>query len=161
MEKLIALAQHLNLDILTFNGKTYCWVTLKEFNKESGSKYEFIEDIDEDNEVFKNWLIDNGNLLEDELIVSNYDENIIEYGNEEYLVVTDEEANELWDEYLDSYLEEIIYPELTGNLSKYFDDEAWKSDAKFDGRGHSLGRYDGRENYEDVERETYYIYRQN
>ena len=92
---------------------------------------------------------------------STYDENIFEFANDEYLVVTDEEADELWEQELDNYLEECIYPELTGDLSRYFDDEAWKRDAKFDGRGHSLGRYDGVENYEEVKDETYYIYRVN
>lgn len=43
----------------------------------------------------------------------------------------------------------------------YFDDEKWKQDARYDGRGHSLSHYDGEENYEEVDRETYYIYRQN
>lgn len=92
---------------------------------------------------------------------STYDENLFEFANEEYLVVTDEEADELWEQELDYYLEECVYPELTGNLAGYFDDEAWKRDAKFDGRGHSLGRYDGHENYENVEDETFYIYRVN
>ena len=92
---------------------------------------------------------------------STYDENIFEYGSEEYLVVTDEEADELWGQELDNYLEECIYPELTGNLASYFDDEAWKRDARYDGRGHSLGRYDGHENEETVKDETYYIYRVN
>ena len=92
---------------------------------------------------------------------SSYDENIFEYGNEEYLVVTDDEADDLWEESLDNYLDECIYPELQGNLSNYFDDEAWKRDARCDGRGHSLSGYDGHENYEVVKDETYYIYRTN
>lgn len=91
----------------------------------------------------------------EELNVSAYDDNVIEYGNQEYLVVTD--------------------------------DEAWKSDARYDGRAHSLARYDGNEDeitvyqYSDdrgvycytdgadeglcqthsFEYETFYIYRQN
>ena len=101
-----------------------------------------------------------------EIEQSSYDENTFEYGSEEYLVVTDEEADELWEAELDNYLEEIIYPELTGNLANYFDDEAWKRDARNDGRGHSLSGYDGNENKETVTNkegnlETYYIYRVN
>jgi hypothetical protein len=92
---------------------------------------------------------------------STYDENLFEFANEEYLVVTDEEADELWEQELDNYLEECVYPELTGDLSRYFDDEAWKRDARYDGRGHSLARYDGHENEETVKDETYYIYRVN
>lgn len=83
--------------------------------------------------------------------------NTFSFEGEEYLVVTDEEADDLWEESLDNYLEECIYPELTGNLSRYFDDEAWKSDARHDGRGHSLSGYDGEEH----ESEGFYIYRVN
>lgn len=96
-----------------------------------------------------------------ELEVSSYDDKIIEYGSEEYLVVTDDEADELWENELDNYLEEIIYPELPEHICRYFDSEAWKSDARYDGRASSLGRYDGNEDsviYEDIE---LYIYRQN
>ena len=102
-----------------------------------------------------------------EIEQSSYDENIFEYESEEYLVVTDEEAYELWEQYLDNYLEECVYPELPDNMINYFDDEAWKRDARYDGRGHSLNRYDGteeeitlRDKYDDVI-ETYYIYRVN
>jgi len=125
----------------------------------------------------------------EELNVSAYDDNVIEYGSEEYLVVTDEEADELWEQDLDNYLEECIYPELPKHLRNYFDDEKWKRDARFDGRAHSLSRYDGNEDeitvfefmddddnylYSDgedtyvgnesiceVDRREFYIYRQN
>jgi len=97
----------------------------------------------------------------EELTVSGYDDNIVEYGNEEYLVVDDSTADELWEESLDNYLEECIYPDLAGHLKNYFDDEAWKRDARHDGRGHSLSGYDGHENEETVNEETFYIYRTN
>lgn len=90
-----------------------------------------------------------------------YSDNIFTYGSEEYLVLTDEEADDAWEESLDNYLEECIYPELPDNMINYFDDEKWKNDAKFDGRGHSLNYYDGSEEVEEVKGETYYIYRQN
>ena len=102
-----------------------------------------------------------------EITQSNYDENTFEYGSEEYLVVTDEEADELWEQDLDNYLEECIYPLLPDNMVNYFDDEKWKRDARYDGRGHSLNRYDGAEYIEEVKAkdgeviETYYIFRQN
>ena len=159
--KNLALAQFLGIDVISFNGELYANVTLNQFNEESGSNYESVEDIDEDNKPFLNWLQENATLLEDEIQQSSYDENLFEYGSEEYLVVTDEEADELWEQELDNYLEECIYPELTGNLANYFDDEAWKRDAKRDGRGLSLDRYSGHENYRNVQDETFYIYRQN
>lgn len=90
-----------------------------------------------------------------------YANNMFEHNTEEYLIVTNDEANELWEEFLDSYLKECVYPELPDHLVRYFDDNAWKSDARFDGRGHSLNLYDGTEYEETVKGETYYIYRQN
>ena len=73
----------------------------------------------------------------------------IEIDGAEYLVLTEDEANERWDEALDQYLEECIYPELQGSLATYFDSEAWKRDARFDGRGHCLASYDGEEHDSD------------
>lgn len=81
--------------------------------------------------------------------------------NNNYMVCTDSEADEKWEESLDSYLEECIYPELSGNLAQYFDDEKWKIDERFDGRGHSLSSYDGNENEETVDGVMYFIYRVN
>lgn len=79
----------------------------------------------------------------------------------DYMVLTDEEANQKWEESLDSYLEDIVYPELPEYLRNYFDEEKWKYDARMDGRGHSLSPYDGNESEETVEGETFYIYRTN
>jgi hypothetical protein len=99
-------------------------------------------------------------------IEEGINDNTFEHFEEQYLVVTDEEADDLWEESLDNYLEDCIYPKLSGNLSNYFDDEAWKRDARYDGRGHSLSGYDGEENeevvtYKDGSSETFYIYRTN
>lgn len=97
----------------------------------------------------------------DELTQSNYDENSFEFGNSEYLVLTDNEADDLWDEDLENYIDECILPELDKRYQNYFDREAWKSDAKMDGRGHSLNRYDGEEYEETVSGERFYIYQTN
>jgi hypothetical protein len=77
---------------------------------------------------------------------------IFSHGNAEYAVGTDEEADAAWDGELDNYIEECIEPEiekitLAGNLASYvtFDSDAWKRDARMDGRGHALSRYDGDE----------------
>lgn len=96
-----------------------------------------------------------------ELNVSAYDDQTVEYGNQEYLVVTDDEADELWEQDLDNYLVEIILPELPETAKRYFDREAWKNDARFDGRAHSLARYDGDENTETINEIEFYIYRIN
>lgn len=77
--------------------------------------------------------------------ISSYNDNVVEYGNQEYLVVTDDEADELWDQDLENYIDECILPDLDDRYKNYFDRESWKSDARYDGRAHSLNRYDGRE----------------
>lgn len=79
----------------------------------------------------------------------------------DYLAGTDDEMDILWDEDLDNYLEECIYPELPNNMRFYFDDETWKEDARFDGRAHSLARYDGNEHKINFNGEDYYFYRTN
>ena len=73
----------------------------------------------------------------------------------EYQVLTDAEADQAWDDSLESLLDdEGIVP---GADSPYFDRDKWKEDAKTDGRAHSLGSYDGCEH----EQREYYIYRVN
>ena len=63
-----------------------------------------------------------------------------------YEVLTDAEADQRWEESLESYLEDCIYPELPEFARNYFDDEAWKRDARYDGRGHAIALYDGEDN---------------
>ena len=81
----------------------------------------------------------------------------------EYEVLTDDEANDRWDQALESYIDDCIMPELPEPLASYFDVEAWKRDARFDGRGHAINHYDGGEDWEkDPETgEEFYIYRTN
>lgn len=161
MEKYIALAQHLDLKVLEFNDQFYIGGTLEDFNEFSGSNYESSEEIATDNEPFLRWISENMTLLE-EAFTNFYGVNF-EYNDEEYLVVTDEEADNLWEEDLDNYIDECIYPqfEAIGLSIRYFDEEAWKSDARYDGRANSLSCYDGREDSETVEGTTYFIYRVN
>jgi hypothetical protein len=79
----------------------------------------------------------------------------------EYLAGSDDEMDDEWDESLDHYIDECLMPEIRDeNLKRYFDTEAWKSDAKHDGRGHSLNHYDGGEESTKVNGIWYYAYRQ-
>lgn len=89
---------------------------------------------------------------------SDDDDCVYSYSGIEYLVCTDEEADEKWDEDLDDYINHCS--EIPDHLKNYFDREAWKIDAEQDGRGHFLSRYDGVENNEEVNDITYYIYKQ-
>lgn len=101
------------------------------------------------------------NLDKKDIVISNCDDCILLIGKKEYLVVTDEEAEDEWYAHMESYVEDIIYPEIPEVYHFYFDKEKWINDAKGDGRGHSLALYDGVQNIEEVDGETYYIYRQN
>lgn len=144
----LALMQHLGEDYFIIDGIAY------EGNKDDvRSEFE-----------------DKGGDLYDQSFEDYCKENCIEVEELEeddysidYMVLTDEEADAKWEESLDSYLEECVYPELKkiGDLARYFDDEAWKKDARYDGRGHSLSSYDGNEYEVIVEGETFYIYRIN
>jgi hypothetical protein len=66
-------------------------------------------------------------------------------GRREYAVGNDAEADEAWDQSFDSYLDECAMPGLPETAKRYFDRDAWKADARYDGRGHALSSYDGNE----------------
>ena len=87
--------------------------------------------------------------------------NIYSYGRQEYMVVTDSEADDLWDKELDNYIEENVLNEIPENYRMYFDKDHYKRDSEVDGRGHLLSPYDGEENEEKVDGTWYYIYRMN
>jgi len=124
---------------------------------EDDQRSEYIEYCDECTEyetlvdTFESWLEENGT----EVHVDEYDE------NGDWKVYTDDEADDAWEESLDNYLDECVLPDLPGTLQNYFDRNAWKSDARMDGRGHSLSGYDGHECEQVVNNTTYYLYRQN
>lgn len=86
--------------------------------------------------------------------------NTLSFGGRDYLVCTDDEADQEQDEELERYIDECILPELADNYKRYFDNEAWKADARHDGRGHALGRYDGNECEQKVNKTDYFLYRQ-
>lgn len=94
-----------------------------------------------------------------EITESSHDEKTLEHGGAEYLVLTDDEADELWEESLESYIDECVLSEIPERYRLYFDGERWMSDAKTDGRGHALATYDGGEDYENINGTEYYIYR--
>lgn len=108
------------------------------------------------------WLeIDPENVVDE--VTEECGDNLFEAGGGEYLVVTDDEADVLWEEGLDNYIEECIQPELPDNMQMYFDEEAWKRDARMDGRGHVIASYDFDENdgTDPVSGEDYIIFRVN
>ena len=78
--------------------------------------------------------------------------------DDNYMVLTDDEADEMEDEMLDSYLADCV--EIPDDLRMYFDDEKWKSDARVDGRGHIINSWDGSEWEYLIGGEWYYVYPQ-
>jgi hypothetical protein len=76
----------------------------------------------------------------------------------EYVVLTDTEADDRFDDYIDEdYWKEAV---KSGNTTQGFDD--WKEEVKrCDGRGNSLNSYDGREEVEEINGTEYFIYRTN
>ena len=148
----LALMQHLGEDFFILNGLAY--------EGSEDAAIESYEAIKDDYESFEDFCSNECDEVE-ELEEDDY--------TIDYMVLTDEEADDKWEESLDSYIEECITPEIdklsegAGNLSYYitFDEETWKRDARMDGRGHSLSSYDGCENEEEVEGITFYIYRTN
>lgn len=78
----------------------------------------------------------------------------------EYLAGDDSAMDEEWDNELEYYIDECILPEVNENYRRYFDSEAWKSDARHDGRADSLNRYDGGEESAEINVSMYFAYRQ-
>ena len=144
-EKVIALAQYLGLNLdIDFNDEDYPTEDYTEEEMEE-AKQEAMQEL--------------RNTLDD--IRKGYSNNHFEYYGEEYEILTDDEADARWEEELNNYIEECILPELPYFVANYFDEEAWKRDARFDGRGQSISRYDGCENAKEVNGTWYFIYRQN
>ena len=144
------------LAFMQYEGESFFIVNDKSYIGEEDAAKESYEAAKEDYESFEDFC-------------SNECDEVGEFNNDDYLVLTDEEADEKWEESLDSYIEDCIQPEIDkiaegqGNLQYYikFDEDMWKRDARMDGRGHSLSSYDGCENEETVVDITFYIYRLN
>ena len=84
-----------------------------------------------------------------------------EHDGAEYAVLDEEDADLAWDECLEDYIDECVLSDLPEVARTYFDREAWKRDAKHDGRGHALNSYDGGEDEYRVGGHWFFIYRTN
>lgn len=82
-----------------------------------------------------------------------------QYEHAKWVCYTDEEADEAFEDALDYHIEEIIFPEIPEMYHTYFDTDRWKDAAKYEGRGATLGKYDGQQDELDYDGETYYFYR--
>lgn len=135
--------------------------------------------------AFKKWWIEQGNDVDDLNFTSD---DTVESGREEYLILSDEEANEKAKEYildsvwafnksfLDSHSEAIaemdddVYAKIqemcesaNKTVLRLIDDvDHFVDDAiSCDGRGHFLSQYDGEENEISHDGVYYFIYRVN
>jgi len=78
-----------------------------------------------------------------------------------YKILTGDKADVAFEEYIDSYIDDVITPEVPSHLQRYIDQEAIANDMRMGGRGSSLATYDGHEHEVTVFDTTYYIYRTN
>ena len=139
--KAVALALHLNQDLTEKDG------------------FLFTMHTPDDQEEADQWAADYRDEIqgyEDSARADTY----FNWKNE-YLILTDSEADDAQDAQLENDIDELILPEIPNAYRSYFDNEAWKKDAKQDGRGHSLASYDGTESSQTVGIETFCIYRTN
>ena len=136
-ERVIALAQHLNISLEPDFSNVDEEATQEEQEEQRAEAIKEVTD-------------------ELDSIVETFPNNF-KYHNEEYLVLTDSEADEEEDERLDNFIDECL--EIPDNIRPYFDEEKWKRDARMDGRGHIISSYDGCEYEEKVNDTWYYIYR--
>lgn len=83
------------------------------------------------------------------------------------LVLTDDEADEAYEKYLQNYIDEVILTDIPEKYHYYFNSEKFINDAKIESGREELAEYDGYENgpfwkIEGYEfKENIYIYRMN
>ena len=95
--------------------------------------------------------------------MTNPHTNIYEIYGETYLILTDYEADEESERYVENLIEDCYLWELRKQKSPilfYIDIDKWVNDWSRD-RGQNLSVYDGNEYYEKVNGIYYYIYRTN
>ena len=103
--------------------------------------------------------------LEEEVIAlmletgDNYLYSYRDYHNNNYTVLTDEEAQRLAEAYAEDYANEAER-EVPEHLRQYFNQQEYIDDLASDDRGFLLAPYDGEEREQQVNGTTYCIYRQ-
>lgn len=70
---------------------------------------------------------------------------VLTVDGETWTVVDDYEADQMWDEVVEKYIDETILPQIPERYRQYFDHEEFKKDMAHDGRGNSISLYDGEE----------------
>jgi hypothetical protein len=94
---------------------------------------------------------------------SAYDPCVLQFDGAKYLVLTDEEAEQRFDEAIRDFIEDCFEStlfelmEIPKNIRDYFDEERFIHDVKANGRGPYLSS-DGRENKVLLDDKYYFIY---
>ncbi len=129
------------------------------------SKLYFVWQMNQDNTDIKQFFIDTIEYDIDDRVLAlmqhtgdmfyDCDKAIDTY---EWLVLTDEEADERVEQYANDSLDNLLY-DIDENIKKYFNSEKYIEDYIGDSdRGSVLASQDGCEHYETVNEETYYLY---
>ena len=128
---------------------------------ERQAKYEAIKLYLKEQHGIHNPLVNNPWLACSSLDPDFYDACVYEVEGMDVLVVTEFQREVQWNESLENYIDDCILPDLPDMAQQYFDYEAWKRDARYDGAGHCLSHYDGIEHEYKFGEHWVYIYRQN
>ena len=94
-------------------------------------------------------------MVEDDLFYSDAEKAI---DDQDWLVLTDDEADSFVSEYAESYAEDALQ-EIPEHLQRYFDSELFLSDRLSEGRGHILADSDDYGREQTINGTTYYLYR--
>lgn len=134
-------------------------------SNEQYSKAYFIWQMDEDNTSLEQFYINEIAPELDEYVIALMQETGDFYsdcegsiGTDEWLVLTDSEADIRCMEYAETYAEDAR-SEIPRHLQIYFDENKYIEDLLDNGRGELLASYDGAEREQKVNGTTYYLYK--
>ena len=94
-------------------------------------------------------------MVEDDLLYSDAEKAI---DNEDWLVLTDDEADRQAYEHADSRVDDALQ-EIPDHLQRYFDADLYRNDILDEGRGSLLAYYDECEREQTINGTIYYLYR--
>lgn len=122
-----------------------------------------LKQLKEDGFEVKESLLNGLEVEEDDC--NSDDVSFITIGGREYIVADDSRAEAYARKYLEENAEELMgidFDNVHERIKEYIDVDKWVDDCiSYDGLGHTLGRYDSREEYQSVNGTYYNLYRQN
>lgn len=134
-------------------------------SNEQYSKAYFIWQMNEENTSLEQFYLDKIEPDLEERIVALmqhtgdcYSDCESSIGNDEWLVLTNREADEICTDYANTYTADALC-EIPNHLQEYFNESKYIEDLLDNGRGELLSMYDGVEHEQEVNGTTYYLYR--